>query len=131
MELAGSTQEEESEEETEFQHVQDDPKEETIQTSSEFRPLTSNEIRGHEDVFRLLEEINDLNVLVRIGQLGFDLNKVVAKKEEICKFLQADEAKIRISKTLEKANEAKKRAARAFAQSLQDLTEAAQALEEE
>lgn len=130
-ELIGGTQKEESGEVNESQQVQDEPKKETVQTSSEFKPLTPNEIKDHKDVFMLFLETGDLNDLVQIGKLGFDLNKVMAKKEKIRKFLQAEEARIEAVKALNEANEAKKRAARAFAESLKNFSEATKALEEE
>ena len=46
-----------------------------------FTPLTAEAILAQKDVFTSFVEKEDLNVLFQIGQLGFDLNEVMSKKD--------------------------------------------------
>ena len=84
--------------------------EESVQTDSGFKPLTSEEILAHKDVFASFVKNDDLNVLFQIGQLGFDLNQVAAKKEAISKLLKAAEKNDKAEADLIKATEKKEKA---------------------
>lgn len=57
-----------------------------------YKSLTAEEIIAHKAVFASFMKDADLNILVNIGQLGFDLNEVMAKKDAISNLLKAAEA---------------------------------------
>lgn len=66
--------------------------EQPAEANSGFKPLTPEEILEHKDVFTSFVESSDMNILLQIGKLGFDLNKIIDKKEAISKFLEATKA---------------------------------------
>lgn len=66
--------------------------EESVKENSKYEPLTPEMILVYKDDFSSYAENNDLNKLVPIGVLGFDLNEVMSKKEKIKDFLKAAEA---------------------------------------
>jgi len=75
-----------------------------------FKSLTAEEIMAHKDAFASFVKDADLNILVQIGQLGFDLNEVMAKKDAISNLLKAIESKkkaeakvLAATKSMEKA----------------------------
>lgn len=78
--------------ETENEVQAEIPEKEPEQTVSGFICLTPEEILSKKDVFISFMENYDLNKLVEIGKLGFDLNEVMAKKELIETFLNAVKA---------------------------------------
>lgn len=55
----------------------------------EYKALTPEEILLHKQPFESFVNENDFNLLVVIGQLGFDLNEVMIKREEILNFINA------------------------------------------
>ena len=57
-----------------------------------FKPLTPEEVLAHKDVFTSFARNDDMNLLLQIGQLDFDLNQVIAKKIQIANLLTAAEA---------------------------------------
>jgi len=57
-----------------------------------FMDLTPEKILAHKDSFESFMETYDLDNLILIGKLGFDLNAVMAKKELISNFLKAVKA---------------------------------------
>lgn len=59
--------------------------------STEYKTITPEEILLHKDVFKSFVENDDLNLLIPISELGFDLNEVMIKKEEIFNFIKAAE----------------------------------------
>ena len=63
-----------------------------VATGSAYKSLTAEEIMANKDAFASLVKDADLNILVQIGQLGFDLNKVMDKKEAISNLLKAIES---------------------------------------
>ena len=85
--------EEESEEIVDVQNEVKEPEEvqsvEPYQIEYEYTALTSREILSHKKSFETLVKENDLNILVVIGQLGFDLNEVMNKIDKIKKFIDA------------------------------------------
>lgn len=66
--------------------------EESGKDNSKYEPLTPEMILTYKDDFSSYAENDDLNTLVPIGVLGFDLNEVMSKKEKIKHFLKAAEA---------------------------------------
>lgn len=68
---------------------------ESISTKNEitqFKPLSPENILLHKDIFSEFASKNDYNILLQIGKLEFDLNKVMIKKDKIADFLKAAEA---------------------------------------
>lgn len=63
--------------------------EQPAETNSGFKALTPDAILEHKDVFTAFVESGDMNILLKIGSLGFDLNNVIVKKEAISKVLEA------------------------------------------
>ena len=57
----------------------------------EFKPVTAENILTHRETFKTFVEEEDLNLLMVIGTVGFDLNEVMAKKEQILIFIEAAE----------------------------------------
>lgn len=66
--------------------------EQPVEADSGFKPLTPEGILEHKDVFASFVESSDMNILLQIGKLGFDLNKVIAKKDAIIKLFEATKA---------------------------------------
>lgn len=66
-------------------------KEITTETPKLFKSLTPEEILINRDVFKAYVSKNDMNILVVIANLGYDLNEVMAKTEKIQNFLLAVE----------------------------------------
>lgn len=62
------------------------------QDNPAFKSLNAEEIMVHKDAFASFAKDYDLNILVQIGQLGFDLNEVMAKKDTISNLLKAIES---------------------------------------
>ena len=62
--------------------------EEPFEANSSFKPLTTEAILEHKDVFIPFVESGDMNILLQIGKLGFDLNKVITKKKEVKRVLE-------------------------------------------
>lgn len=60
----------------------------------EDKALIPEEILKHKEIFKEFVENYDFNKLIPIGQIGFDLNEVISKKEEIYNFIKAVEALI-------------------------------------
>lgn len=88
--------EEEIDENEEEKTETEERKEETenIQNDQQFKKISPEEILKNivfMEVFKIFYETNDLNMLITIAQLGFDLNEVMSKKEEIFKFINAVE----------------------------------------
>lgn len=85
----------------ESKQIEEEPKEffqesEDVEvTTVIFKTVTPEEIIANKEVFKLFAESNDLNMLLPIGNLGFDLNQVMIKKEEIHSFIIAYEALIK------------------------------------
>lgn len=77
-------------EDQESEKSSETPVEQPVQPSSEFKPLTSEAILEYKDVFTSFVKTGDLNILLEIGKLGFDLNKVMDKKVEIGNFIDAN-----------------------------------------
>ena len=63
-----------------------------VEADSGFKPLTPEGILENKDVFASFVESSDMNILLQIGKLGFDLNKVIAKKDAIIKLFEAAKA---------------------------------------
>lgn len=59
------------------------------ETNSDFKALTPDAILEYKDVFTTFVESSDMNSLIQIRELGFDLNKVIVKKDAIIKLLEA------------------------------------------
>ena len=59
---------------------------------SEFKKLSLEVILLHKDIFMSFAESDDLNLMLPIGNMGFDLNEVMDKKEKIYNFIEAAEA---------------------------------------
>lgn len=57
----------------------------------EFKPVTAENILVHKETFKAFVEEEDLNLLMVIGTVGFDLNEVMAKREQIRIFIEAAE----------------------------------------
>lgn len=86
---------------TEMKSEEDVPKEEDVVTTQpvekeeefyrEFKPITPENILIHKETFKTFVEEEDLNLLMVIGTVGFDLNEVMAKKEQIRIFIEAAE----------------------------------------
>ena len=65
------------------------PTEEPAKPTSKYKPLTPEEILAHKAEFSaFIESEGDLNLLVKIGQYGFDVNVVYTKLELIKEFLE-------------------------------------------
>lgn len=79
--------------------------EQPVQVSSGFKPLTSDEVLAHKDVFASFLEGNDMNMLLGIAQFGFDLNMVMAKKRAIANLLEAIKMKEKADAYLVEATE--------------------------
>lgn len=86
-----------------------DPKEASNEAQAEqpveadfgFRPLTPEGILEHKDVFTAFIESCDMNLLLQIGRFGFDLNKVISKKEAISKVLEVDAKRREVDQLLQ------------------------------
>lgn len=78
------------------------------EVNSGFKPLTPEEILENKDVFTTFVESSDMNILPQIGNLGFDLNKVIAKKEAIGKVLEAHAKMEEVNKLLQEIEDLKK-----------------------
>lgn len=75
-----------------------------IVATVKYKELLPSAILNEKEAFQgFVENSEDLNTLVAIGQLGYDLNQVVAKKELIVKLVNASNAFAMIYKTLEQA----------------------------
>jgi len=79
-------------------------------SDSGFKPLTLEAILPHKDLFASFVKDSDLNILFQIGQLGFDLNQVMAKKDILTNLLKAIEKKLKAEADLVKATEKKQKA---------------------
>jgi len=62
-----------------------------ISNCKTFKELTAKEILEHKEIFKPFAEEEDMNILLVIGKIGFDLNEVIAKKEKIRNLLFAIE----------------------------------------
>ena len=67
-------------------------KEKTTQVNSEFKKLTPETILEHIEIFKSFTQKEDLNLLIQIGQEGFDLNEIIAQKEKIYNFVKIVDA---------------------------------------
>ena len=76
---------------------------EPVQTDSRFKPLTAEAIIANKDVFVSFLKEHDMNTLLQIGMLGFDLNEVMAKSEKLYNLLKAVEAVEKATEKLKKA----------------------------
>lgn len=83
----------------------DAPAEAPALTISGFMNLTAEAIISNKDVFTSFMKNDDLNILVQIGKLGFDLNEVVAKKDKIGALLKAAAAEEKAASKLKKATD--------------------------
>lgn len=81
--------------------VQDN--EHPAEADSGFKPLTVQAILEHKDVFTSFVESSDMNILLQVGKLGFDLNKVIAKKEAILEVIEANTKKEMLDKLIQEA----------------------------
>lgn len=63
----------------------------TQENGHEFTPLTSEEVLKNKEVFRHFVTSGDANVLILISTLGFDLNEVIARREQIANLLMVHE----------------------------------------
>ena len=87
--------------------VVDEPShEEPVQTTPQFRRIYAESIIMYRDAFIPFVMDEDWNMLLEIGKLGFDLNEVMTKKEKICIFLEAVQAKEEAEAKLFKATSA-------------------------
>ena len=70
-------------------YMDEDEKEKEVEeeVSKEYKPITPEEILLHKDVFKSFVEKEDLNLLIPIGEIGFDLNEVMSKKDKIFEFI--------------------------------------------
>lgn len=59
---------------------------------AQFKPVIPEEILAHKELFKTFTESDDFNTLLPIGQLGFDLNEVMIRKEVIHNFIKAADA---------------------------------------
>ena len=84
----------------------DTPSEEPAPTIPQFRRIYAESIIMYRDTFIPFVMDEDWNLLLEIGKLGFDLNEVMAKKEKICIFLEAVQAKEEAEAKLFKATAA-------------------------
>lgn len=66
--------------------------EKSVKDNSKYKSLTPEMILENKDDFTYYAENDDLNALVPIGLLGFDLNEVMSKKEKIKDLLKAAKA---------------------------------------
>ena len=90
------------------------PAEEPVVVISGFLCLTAEAILANKDVFESFIKSDDLNVLFQLGQLGFDLNEVVAKKDKIIALLKAAAASEKAKAKLVKATEDMEKATAKF-----------------
>lgn len=67
------------------------PEKKSDETSSKFKSITPEALLIHREIFASYVYGNDMNILMEIGHLGFDLNEVIAKAEKIQSFLNAAE----------------------------------------
>lgn len=79
------------EEEREREECKDVTTETPIESITQFKKITPEEILKSKESFKKIVESNYLNMLIDIAKLGFDLNEVVDKKEEIFRFINAAE----------------------------------------
>lgn len=89
-----------------FEYEEPDPK---------YKALTSEEVRAHKDVFTSFVKYSDFSALSQLNLLGFDLNKVMAKKDAILHFLEIAAKKEEIESDFAAASKAKEEADEAFA----------------
>ena len=61
-------------------------------TNSKFVSLTAEAVLKYPDIFAAFAESSDMNALVELGKIGFDLNEIMSKKEKIKNFLKATKA---------------------------------------
>lgn len=81
--------------------------EQPAETNSGFKALTPDAILEHKDVFTTFMKSSDMNLLPQIGKLGFDLNKVISKKEAISKVLEASAKMDEVNKLLQEIEDLK------------------------
>lgn len=84
---------EESSNQTDFEEKVEEEHPKQICDKSElmFKALTPAEILAHQEVFKPFVEEEDMNILLLIGKIGFDLNEVMAKQEKIRNLIWAIE----------------------------------------
>ena len=93
-----------------FPTVKETDGEEKVPTVK-YKSLEPSAVLNDKDSFRaFVENGEDLNNLVAIGQLGYDLNEVMAKKELIVKLVKASDSYAMVYKKLEKAEQILKEA---------------------
>lgn len=63
------------------------------ENNSGFRRVYVESVSMYKDVFASFVKDDNMNALLEIGQLGFDLNEVMAKKEKIYNLISALQAK--------------------------------------
>lgn len=81
--------------------------EQPAKTNSGFKALTPNAILENKDVFTTFVKSSDMNLLLQIGRFGFDLNKVISKKEAISKVLEASAKMDEVNKLLQEIEDLK------------------------
>lgn len=74
--------------------------EQPAEANSGFKPLTPEGILEHKDVFTTFVKSSDMNILLQIGNLGYDLNTVIAKKKAISRVLEANTIMLEATKAL-------------------------------
>ena len=80
-----------------------------------FKALTSEEVLANREVFASFVVYNDFSALSQLSLLGFDMNKVIAKKDAILNFLGVAAKKEETEEVFTQASKAKKEADEAFA----------------
>lgn len=89
-----------------FEYEEPDPK---------YKALTSDEVLANREVFASFVVHNDFSALSQLNLLGFDLNKVMAKKDAILHFLGVAAKKEDTEEDFIQATKAKEEADEAFA----------------
>ncbi len=98
--------------------------EEPAQPCSEFKPLTPENILEHRDVFEFLcGGYYPIDTITEISKLGFDLNKVILKKDVIYKVLDVSLSIEEADKMLREAESLKEEAEREMAMVAKALAE--------
>lgn len=87
-----------------------------------FKALTSESILGQKELFNTFIQSKDMNILLKIGNLGFDLNKVIAKIDAISKVLCADGKREDANKLLKEVEELQEASRIAMAEAEKDLS---------
>lgn len=87
-----------------------------------FKALNSESILEQKELFNTFIQSKDMNILLKIGSLDFDLNKVLAKIDAISKVLCADGKRESANKLLKEAEELQEASRIAMAEAEKDLS---------